>query len=290
MGEFILTTIRKPSQTLACFSEYDSLKRVLVCQPNYMRITEVINETQRHYADENIDSELAISQHQEFVRTLEENGAEVIMLTPYEKYPEQVFTRDIGFTLGKTVYVSEMGQDIRQGEEEVLRSWLDVQGYPQQCLKEHRIEGGDVIIDRTAIFVGVSDRTCMHAIEKLQSLVPAFEVIPVPINEKYLHLDCVFNVLSETEALIFPYAFEEKELKMLKRRYNLIEVSGAEQFTMGTNVLSIGDRKIISLPVNKNVNKQLRDRGYEVIEVDITEIIKSGGSFRCCTLPILRAV
>jgi N-dimethylarginine dimethylaminohydrolase len=59
---------------------------------------------------------------------------------------------------------------------------------------------------------------------------------------------------------------------------------------MGTNVLSIGDRKIISLPVNKNVNKQLRDRGYEVIEVDITEIIKSGGSFRCCTLPILRAV
>lgn len=285
-----MTTIRKPDQTLACFSEYDSLKRVLVCPPNYMRITEVINETQRHYADENIDVDLAISQHQQFVRTLEKNKAEVIMLTPYEKYPEQVFTRDIGFTLGKTVYVSEMGQDIRQGEEEVLRSWLDVQGYPMQCLKEHRIEGGDVIIDKTDIFVGVSDRTCMHAIEKLQSLVPAFEVIPVPINEKYLHLDCVFNVLSETEALVFPDAFEEKELKMLKLRYNLIEVTGAEQFTMGTNVLSIGDKKIISLPVNKNVNKQLRDRGYEVIEVDITEIIKSGGSFRCCTLPLLRTV
>ncbi|MGG4488226.1 dimethylarginine dimethylaminohydrolase family protein [Metabacillus idriensis] len=290
MGEFILTTIRKPDQTLACFSEYDSLKRVLVCQPNYMRITEVINETQRHYADENIDVGLAVRQHQQFVKTLEENGAEVIMLTPYEKYPEQVFTRDIGFTLGKTVFVSEMGQDIRQGEEEVLRSWLDSQGYPMQCLKEHRIEGGDVLIDRTSIFVGVSDRTCMNAIEKLQSLVPAFEVIPVPINEKYLHLDCVFNVLSETEALVFPDAFEEKELKMLGKRYNLIEVTETEQFTMGTNVLSIGDKKIISLPVNQNVNQQLRDRGYDVIEVDITEIIKSGGSFRCCTLPILRTV
>jgi N-dimethylarginine dimethylaminohydrolase len=66
-------------------------------------------------------------------------------------------------------------------------------------------------------------------------------------------------------------------------------VSEEEQFTLGTNVLSIGNKKVLSLPVNKNVNKELRDRGFEVIEVDITEIIKSGGSFRCCTLPILRA-
>ncbi|MER2113457.1 MAG: arginine deiminase family protein, partial [Solibacillus isronensis] len=61
-----------------------------------------------------------------------------------------------------------------------------------------------------------------------------------------------------------------------------------EQFQLGTNVLSIGNKRILSLPVNINVNKQLRDRGFQVIEVDITEIIKSGGSFRCCTLPILR--
>jgi N-dimethylarginine dimethylaminohydrolase len=59
---------------------------------------------------------------------------------------------------------------------------------------------------------------------------------------------------------------------------------------MGTNVLSIGNKKIISLPVNQDVNSQMRNRGYEVLEVDITEIIKSGGSFRCCTMPILRTV
>jgi N-dimethylarginine dimethylaminohydrolase len=53
-------------------------------------------------------------------------------------------------------------------------------------------------------------------------------------------------------------------------------------------VLSIGNKKILSLPVNKQVNKQLRNRGFEVIEVDITERIKSGGSFRCCSLPFLR--
>jgi N-dimethylarginine dimethylaminohydrolase len=286
----IVTTIRKPEHTLGCFSEYDNLARVLVCQPDFMRISEVINETQRHFAAENIDVDLAVVQHQNFVRTMQENGAEVMMLQPLEKYPEQVFTRDIGFTLGQTVFVSEMGQDIRQGEEGVLKQWLEVQGYPMHSLKGHRIEGGDVIIDRNTIFVGVSDRTCKLAIEQLQKLLPAFQVIPLPINEKYLHLDCVFNILSETEALIFSDAFGDQELRILRKRYDLIEVTEKEQFTMGTNVLSIGNKKIISLPVNQDVNSQMRNRGYEVLEVDITEIIKSGGSFRCCTMPILRTV
>lgn len=68
----------------------------------------------------------------------------------------------------------------------------------------------------------------------------------------------------------------------------LVKVTEEEQFQLGTNVLSIGNKRVLSLPVNGKVNKQLRNRGFQVIEVDITEIIKSGGSFRCCTLPITR--
>jgi N-dimethylarginine dimethylaminohydrolase len=57
---------------------------------------------------------------------------------------------------------------------------------------------------------------------------------------------------------------------------------------MGVNVLSLGNKKIISLPQNAEVNHQLSKRGYDVIKIDFSEIIKSGGSFRCCTLPIKR--
>ena len=46
--------------------------------------------------------------------------------------------------------------------------------------------------------------------------------------------------------------------------------------------------KLLAYLINKKVNEELRKRGFEIIEVDITEIIKSGGSFRCCTLPIHR--
>ncbi|MEH7417258.1 dimethylarginine dimethylaminohydrolase family protein [Neobacillus drentensis] len=272
----------------SCFSEYDTLKKVVLCPATYMTIREPINETQKQFLKENIDTELAKKQHQQLVQTLENNGVEVLLLTPSEKYPEQVFTRDIGFTLGNQVFVAHMAHDVRQGEEQPLIDVLEKELITYTNLLEDKIEGGDVLIDRNTVYIGVSNRTNKTAIEHLQSFLPTFEVITVPFTDTYLHLDCVFNILSEDDALIFPGEINEDKLKILSSRYHLIEVSEEEQATLGTNVLSIGNKRVLSLPINKEVNKKLRDRGYEVIEVDITEIIKSGGAFRCCTMPILR--
>lgn len=271
-----------------CMSEYDTLKRVILCQPQYMTIREVINETQEHFKDEGIHIERALEQHDEFVRTLKKNDIDVILLPYHKKYPEQVFTRDIGFTLGQTIFVANMATDVRAGEENVLKQWLEDEEISYYNLVEERIEGGDVIIDRDTIYVGLSNRTDQKAADQLQRLLNKFNVITIDFKEKYLHLDCVFNVVSPDVALIYPKALSQKDIELFASRYDLIEVSEEEQFQLGTNVLSIGNKRLLSLPINKNVNKQLRSRGFEVIEVDITEIIKSGGSFRCCTLPILR--
>jgi N-dimethylarginine dimethylaminohydrolase len=271
-----------------CRNEYDPLKRVILCQPQYMTIREVINETQREFKDEGIHIKRALEQHREFVRTLEANGIEVVLLPYHKKFPEQVFTRDIGFTLGQTIFVAKMAHDVRIGEEDVLRQWLDDEEMSYFNLAEDRIEGGDVIIDGETIYVGLSNRTHQEAVEHLQSILIQFDVKAIPFKEKYLHLDCVFNVVSPEVALIYPPALTKEDIDLFSSRYELIEVSQDEQYTLGTNVLSIGDKKIVSLPINKQVNQKLRNRGFEVIEVDITEIIKSGGSFRCCTLPILR--
>ncbi|WP_223703541.1 dimethylarginine dimethylaminohydrolase family protein [Sutcliffiella deserti] len=271
-----------------CFSEYAPLRRVILCEPQYMTIRDVINETQKQFKDVGIHIEKAVQQHQDFVKTLRDHDIEVILLPYHKKFPEQVFTRDIGFTLGKTIFVAKMASKVRQGEEGVLKQWLDDEELSYFNLAEDKIEGGDVVIDQKSIYIGLSERTNQKAVDHLQSLLTQFEVHAIPFKEKYLHLDCVFNVLSPEIAIIYPEALTKKDIEFFSSRYELIEVSKEEQFTLGTNVLSIGEKKILSLPVNKKVNEQLRKKGFDVIEVDITEIIKSGGSFRCCTLPILR--
>lgn len=273
---------------IGCDTEYDTLKKVVLAPPTFMSIKEPINAIQKQYFEENINPKIAEQQHEVFVEVLRKNGIEVILLPPIEKYPEQVFTRDIGFTLGSQVFVSEMAHDVRKGEEDSFLKWLNHTKITYTHLKGDKIEGGDVLIDRNTVYVGVSNRTNKHAINDLQKLLPTYEVIDIPFTDTFLHLDCVFNILSPTEALIYRGEIDEKKEKHLANRYELIEVSTEEQATMGTNVLSIGDKKVISLPINKSVNKALEKRGYTVIEVDISEIIKSGGAFRCCTLPILR--
>ncbi|PWU66970.1 hypothetical protein DLJ74_18515 [Gracilibacillus dipsosauri] len=260
----------------------------MVCPPTYMRITNVINETQKFYKDENIDVEIANRQHEQFVRTLEEHGVKVLSIDPKEELNEQVFTRDIGFTIGDTVYISKMGSEIREHEVELLEEFLKNRNFNYMKLTTPSIEGGDVVLAGDRVWIGISERTTYQAVDALQEIIQDRKLMPIPISEDILHLDCAFNLLSEKEGLIYTSAFKQRELDRLMEMYDLIEVSDDEQFTLGTNVFSIGNKTVISLPENKNVNSELRARGYQVIEVEFSEIIKSGGAFRCCTLPIRR--
>ncbi|MGX7593950.1 dimethylarginine dimethylaminohydrolase family protein [Planococcus plakortidis] len=283
-----MSTHAKPVPAADCRSEYETLRHVLLCPPRFMEIKDVINDVQKRYQEENIDVTEALRQHGAFVKALATEGVDTAFLEASEDYPEQVFTRDIGFTIGDTVFVSEMAAKVRQGEEQVLQNWLAENGVRFKHLPGHRIEGGDVLVDQETVFVGISSRTSKEAIEELQRHMPAFHVVPIHLNEKYLHLDCVFNILSPTEALIFPEALEQTAIEMLSDRYTLIPVEADEQFKLGTNVLSIGGRRVFSQPQNAKVNKQLREHGFRVIETDFSEIIKSGGAFRCCTMPVAR--
>ncbi|MFC4401509.1 dimethylarginine dimethylaminohydrolase family protein [Gracilibacillus xinjiangensis] len=269
-------------------TEYGRLERVILCPPKYMEIKEIINTTQRVYEDDNIDVDRAMKQHEGFVQVLKQNDVEVILLDPKEEFNEQVFTRDIGFTIDDTIFLARMDKDIRKPEVDILKAYLEEKEIKYQTLPTSSIEGGDVIVSPEYVFVGVSTRTTREAIDSLQKHLPDKEVIPLPIREDILHLDCAFNIISEKEGIIYPPVFQPEDVQWLKERFDLIEVSEKEQFTLGTNVLSIGDKRIISLTENDEVNNELRKRGYQVIGVPFTEIIKSGGSFRCCTMPIER--
>ncbi|MGG1699260.1 dimethylarginine dimethylaminohydrolase family protein [Bacillus zhangzhouensis] len=279
----------KVYKTPHCMSEYDDLQEVLLCSPIYMEIKQIINETQKHFARENISQIKAVAQHKQLIQTLKHHHVRPTLLPANDRFPEQVFTRDIGFMIGHTLFVSNMAAPVRQGEEQSLKEWAQAKGWTSVTLTEGTIEGGDVLVDQTRVFVGTSKRTNPAAIHQLKKELPNHDIFPIHLPSHILHLDCVMNILSHEEILIYPEAFTKEDLHLLKKHYDLIEISEQEQFTLGPNVLSIGQKKVISLPINQETNAALTAHGYTVIEVDFSEIIKSGGSFRCCTLPIQRS-
>ncbi|MGG1546821.1 arginine deiminase-related protein, partial [Bacillus paralicheniformis] len=107
------SALSKKNRGAGCTSEYDVLKKVVLCRPEYMEIAEVINETQKYFQKDNIDKTLAVRQHHTLIKELESRGIEVVILPALSQFPEQVFTRDIGFTIGDTVFSAQLSADIR---------------------------------------------------------------------------------------------------------------------------------------------------------------------------------
>ncbi|MFC7062266.1 dimethylarginine dimethylaminohydrolase family protein [Halobacillus seohaensis] len=276
------------NKSKGCRTEYDTLTNVLVSKPEHMKIIEVINETQKHYSKDNIDIERAMEQHKQFTSILRDHHVEVEYLPTEEELNEQVFTRDIAFRIGDTMFVSSLASKLRQGETKPLLDYLEAENIPFTRLNGPPIEGGDVIVDKDTVFIGISNRTKPAAMDYLQQALPDYTLIPLKIRKDILHLDCAFNIVGEHTALIYSAAFEQQDADRLKQMYDCIEVSDQEQFHLGTNVLSIGERKVICLPQNEQTNQKLQEAGFEIIEVDLSEIIKSGGAFRCCSMPISR--
>ena len=120
------------------------------------------------------------------------------------------------------------------------------------------IEGGDVIIDDDIVYVGISQRTVISAIGQLEEALPEYTIVPVKLHEKFLHLDCVFNIVSESEALIYPQAIEPDAADMLAKRYDLIEVPEDEQFTP-TSFQSKKKRSSVSLATAMSINSYRKE-------------------------------
>ena len=135
------------------------------------------------------------------------------------------------------------------------------------------------------------DRTDMSGFnsvkEQLDSL--GYDVIPVPVARKYLHIDVCINIIAKNTVIICPDILPEGVVARFERRgFNMIKITPEEVMQYSANIQSLGNGKVISSTTNTKVNQIMRDLGLEVIEVDISEIVKGGGGIHCMTFPLVR--
>ncbi len=75
-----------------------------------------------------------------------------------------------------------------------------------------------------------------------------------------------------------------------EKEYDLIRINKKEQQALATNVFSISNDLVIARdhPESKRAVSEMRKRGIEVIEIPFDGAPATGGSLRCCTLPLIR--
>ena len=63
-----------------------------------------------------------------------------------------------------------------------------------------------------------------------------------------------------------------------------------EAIAIQANVLALGEGRVVSPRAHESVNARLKAEGLEVLEPDLSEIVKGGGSAHCTTQPLRRVL
>ena len=221
----------------------------------------------------------------------------------------QIFVRDIGFVIDEFFFKSNILPN-RAKEFKGIESILDKFSEKIIILPEYiHIEGGDLLYHDNHIFIGyynkedysklITARTNRHALEYFKDFFSNKKIKGFQLNkslnnplENILHLDCCLQIVGKNKAIIYPQAFENKDdYKWLVSFFgsdNIFEISDKEMYEMNSNVLSINSRTVVSQPVFKRLNDWLVKKGLTVERVDLSEISKQEGLFRCSSLPLVR--
>ena len=283
-----------PSIHIHAHSETDVLTDVIMASVSNFRLTEPINITQEStYVQDPPRLDLQLQEEQELVRVLEQNGVRIHWAHTLPDCPFQSACRDIGVVIGDTFVLANLKKEIRENEaagiEQILAQLSSRIVVAKKGFEGGFLEGGDVILDNDLIFVGVSQRTDVLGVEFIrQNFNPSRQIVSMRLREPFVHLDAVFNLAPPDIALIYPGAFVDPPLTLLRKRYSVVEITEEEQGILCTNVLALSPEKVISDRRNSRVNALLRDRGIQVFELEYSETTKRGGAFRCATLPLVR--
>src|SRR5690606_15808738 len=108
-------------------------------------------------------------------------------------------------------------------------------------------------------------------------------IIPLTLRDpRYYHLDTCLCVLTTRAAMYIPGAFDAESLERLQAGFeDLIPISAADAANFACNAHCPDDRHVLIQRGSEATVHSLQRRGFEVIELDTSEFMKSGGSVFC---------
>lgn len=277
------------------YTEYEPLQHVIMGHGDNFVKHPPINVVQAHYYRvDPPDPQLMHIQFEAFVETLTKLGV-TVHRTTHLIPPEatlQVFTRDVGMVIGERLVLANIKPDVRRIEMGTFDKVVDEMAIPNVVsVGDGVVEGGDVMLDGNTVYIGISQRTDESGVAWLKkefSTLSERELFPIKLQDPFLHLDVVFNIVAPGIALIYPPAIDDASLAVLRQRYRLIEVTESEQFQLGVNAVAIDASRLIMDRAHTRIAGELAAAGLDPIGLDYSELRKLGGSFRCCTCPLVR--
>lgn len=260
----------------------------------------------------NIDKDTAIKQWKNLRSIVSEFAlveTKIEFLDESIQIPDLVFTANAGLPFKmdgqKSVVVSSFLYEQRRKETSRTEVWFNTLGYTTFHVDSFFEGAGDALVDtNNRLWVGVGRRSADLVIDELRDLtkdyytnINGLELI----NPRFYHLDTCFCPLSKGHIMWYPKAFSTQSYwhvaMLIGHRSSgvhdaqfrpdmLIDVDDEDALNFACNAICIDDIIILN-KASANLKARLVGLGYMVIETDLTEFMKAGGSAKCLVLELL---
>ena len=257
---------------------------VLMCRPEHFTVSYRINPWM--HPEDPTDTSLALRQWTVLYETYLGLGFTVHLIDSLTGLPDMVYAANGGFVLDGIAYGAKFHYAERQPEGPAYMDWFRSQGLDvREPVATNEGEGDFLLVGDTILAAsGFRSDTSSH-----QEIAQIFgrEVVSLQlVNPSYYHLDTALAVIDSTTIAYLPSAFDEDSLETLRKRYpDAIIATEEDAAFLGLNSFSDGHNVVIAERAT-TFARDLAERGYNPIGVDLSELLLGGGGVKCCTLEL----
>jgi len=231
-----------------------------------------------HRPREPLDLDLARRQHAAYQDALRRHGFTVLELTVNEHLPDSVFVEDTALILDEVAVLCRPGAASRREELAGIRPVLERFRPVVEIRAPGTLDGGDVLRVGKTLFVGLSSRTNKDGLEQLRALLAPYGYLVKAVSvHGCLHLKTAVTAVDDHTLVAYPEWIDMEPFG----GFRVLEVPKEE--AEAANVLHLNPSVLMAegFPRTK---RMLREAGFAVETVDISELRKAEAGLTCSSL------
>ncbi|MDG4767572.1 arginine deiminase-related protein [Solwaraspora sp. WMMD406] len=259
-------------------------RHYLMCRPTYFAVEYTINPWMDPTRP--VDRDLAIAQWDNLRQTYQRLGHTVDTIEPLPGLPDMVFAANGATVIDGRALAVQFREPQRADEAPAYRGWLERAGFDVHDAKHINEGEGDLLLVGDYVLAGTGFRTSHSEHAHVQEVFGRPVVTLQLVDPCFYHLDTALAVIDERTIAYLPEAFSPGSQAVLRRLFpDAIHATWADAAAFGLNAVS--DGRHVVLPVQAEaLTAALRERGYQPVGVDLSELRKAGGGPKCCTLEL----
>nr|WP_232534370.1 dimethylargininase [Plantactinospora sp. KBS50] len=255
-----------------------------MCRPTYFTVEYAINPWMDPAAP--VDPARAVAQWDTLRRTYLDLGHTVDLIDPLPGLPDMVFAANGATVVDGKAMAVQFRDPERADEAPAYRAWFERAGFEIHDPKHVNEGEGDILLAGDLLLAGTGFRTAHAAHAQLQEVFGRPVISLQLVDPRFYHLDTALCVLDERTVAYLPEAFSPGSRAALRRLFpDAVLATEADATVFGLNAVSDGRHVVMPIQAT-GLAAALRERGYETIGVDLSELRKSGGGPKCCTLTV----